>query len=203
MTDVWAAAQGKPANTGQPAGESQIADSYEEQESQLFSGGEGAGPSIINKTHRVPSKRTGIIAKAPYDRHSTNVAGKLKFWQDGQNSPVLEPINPVTGQPNRKVMDTVLVLDTDYVMSAEEAKALGRETPYEGGRRSFTAGGENLKLLRKAIETYNANPANASRKITGGKSMMGLRFTIDRVAEKPNPNGGDTIKVHEIELSQP
>jgi hypothetical protein len=203
MTDVWAAAQAQ-GNTGTaPAnGESQLAGSYEDQESQLFSGGEGAGPSIINKTHPVGTSRTGIIAKKPYDRHSTNTAGKLKFWQQGSQQPVLEPLSP-TGQTNRPVMDTVLVLDTDYVMDTAEAAALSREVPYEGGQRSFTAGGENLKLLRKAIETFNANPAHASRKITGGASMVGLRFTINRVGQKPNPNGGDTIKIHEIVLSLP
>lgn len=202
QTDPWAAASATatPASNGNS---SQLADSYEDQESQLFSGGEGAGPSIINKTHPVGTIRTGIIAKKPFDRQSTNTKGELKYWQQGEQQPVTNPIDPRTNQPNRKVMDTVVVLDTEYVMDAAEAAALGRDVPFEGGQRSFTAGGENLKLLRDAIKAFNANPAHAARKITGGAAMVGLRFTINRVAQKPNPHGGDPIKVHELTLSLP
>ncbi len=204
--DVWAAAANKAQATSgqQNSGESQLADGgYAESESQLFNDSTGAGPSIINKTHKVGTKRTGIIAEKPYDRQSTNVAGKPKFWQDGSNKPVLDAVNPLTGQPNRKVMDTILVLDTDYVMDAAEARAINRDAPFEGGRRSYTAGGEKLKLLKAAMKAFNESPAaNKGKPISSGADMVGLRFTVERVGEKPNPNGGESIKIEELSLSR-
>lgn len=198
QTDPWAAAQAQttPSTPAAQNGGSGLAEGYSSPESQLFSGGGGAGPSIINKTHAVGTVRTGIIAQAPYDRQSTTMKGELKFWQEGGSKPVLEPVDSRTGQPNRRVMDTVLVLDTEYAMDAAEAAALGRDTPFEGGRRSFTAGGETLKLLREAIRDANKRGV----RITCDEDMVGKRFTIKRVGQKPNPHGGDPIKIHEVRI---
>jgi hypothetical protein len=198
--DPWAAAQSAsaPGNTATaPTGESQLAGSYGQEESQLFkSGGDQAGPSIINKMHGVGTRRTGIIIKPPYDRHSTNTKGELKFWQQGSQKPVTNAVNPITAQPNRAVMDTVLVLDTEYTMDATEAAAINREVPFEGGQRSFTAGGEKLKQLHKAIEKANERGVS----ITKGADMVGKRFIVEVTALKPNPNGGDPIKVLDIRI---
>lgn len=202
MSDPWAAAQQQTAapaaqQSGSDSGESsQLADNYAGQPSQLFSGNQGAGPSIINSTHKVGTKRTGIVAKPPYDRHSTNQAGKLRYWQDGQNSPVLDAINPATGQRNRPVKDTVVVLDTDYTMDAVEAQAIGRDVPFEGGRRSLILAGRDLKAFLKELEAKAQQLG-----ITCDADLVGKRVTVHRVAEKPNPNGGHTIKIHEYEIS--
>jgi ribosomal protein S16 len=197
MSDPWAAAQSasSPASTA-PAGESQLADSYGQEESQLFSGGgEGAGPSLFNKTHPVGTERTGIIVKPPYDRHSTNMKGELKYWQQGEKQPVTNAVNPATGQPNRPVMDTVIVLDTEYQMDAAEAAALGREAPYEGGQRSDTIS-KDMKLVMEAI----ADAVKRGVQITKGADMVGKRYTKKRVSQKPNPHGGDPIKEHSYRI---
>jgi hypothetical protein len=197
MSDPWAAAQSatSPASSA-PAGDSQLADSYGQEESQLFNfGGEGAGPSLFNKTHPVGTERTGIIVKAPYDRHSTNMKGEPKYWQQGEKRPVTAAVNPLTGQPNRPAMDTVIVLDTEYQMDAAEAVALNRETPFEGGRRSVTIS-TDMKLVKAAIE--DARVRNIT--INGGADLVGKRLTVKRVSQKPNPNGGDPIKEHSYRI---
>lgn len=201
MSDPWAAAQsaGSPASTATaPTGESQLAGSYGQEESQLFNAGsETAGPSIINKTHGVGVERTGIIDKAPYDRNSTNMKGEPQFWQQGEKQPVTAAINPLTNQPNRPVRDTVLVLDTEYEMDASEAAQLNRETPFEGGRRSYTAkDGAGVKQLKAAI----ADACERGVQINSGKDMIGKRFTIVTTALKPNPHGGDPIKVRDLRI---
>lgn len=197
--DAWAAADAASRGaTANGDGQSQLADGYQPAASQLFSGGDGAGPSLMNQTHAVGTERSGTIVKAPYDRHSTNMAGKLKYWQDGQNKPVLEAVNPTTGQPNRKVWDTVIVLDTDYVMSAEEAKTIGREAPFEGGRRCVILAGADLKAFKKAME----DAATRGIRLTSDADFEGLKLTVNRVSEKPNPNGGHSIKEHAFRLDR-
>ena len=195
--DPWAEADAATSGAStQNGGGSQLGESYAGKPSQLFSGGEGAGPSILNKTHKIGTTRTGIIAKPTYDRQSTNQKGEKRYWQDGQNSPVTDAVNPITHQPNRPVWDTVVVLDTDYVMSAEEAKAVNRETPYEGGQRSLILSGDDLKKFRIAVKKVAGKLG-----ITCDEDMVGKRVTVTRAAEKPNPNGGDSIKIHEFEIS--
>jgi hypothetical protein len=198
MSDPWAAAQsaGSPASTTTaPTGESQLADSYDAPSSLFAPGGEGAGPSLFNKTHPVGTERTGIIARAPYDRHSTNMKGELKYWQQGEKQPVTNAFHPVTNQPNRPCMDTVIVLDTEYVMNAAEAGALGREAPFEGGRRSVTIS-TDMKLVKDAI----ADAVNRGVPIRGDADMVGKRLTVMRVNQRPNPHGGDPIKEHSYRI---
>jgi hypothetical protein len=192
MSDPWAAAQsaGTPASTT-PVGDSQLADSYDSPSSLFAPGGEGAGPSLFNKTHPVGTERTGIIAKAPYDRHSTNMKGELKYWQQGEKKPVTNAFHPVTNQPNRPAMDTVIVLDTEYQMDAAEAAALGREEPFEGGRRSVTVS-TDMKLVKEAI----ADAIKRGMTIRGDADLEGKRLTVKRVSQRPNPHGGDPIKEH-------
>lgn len=159
--------------------------------SRLF-GAEGGAPSLFNKTHAVGTERTGIITKAPYDQQRTKMgSGEPLFWQAGEKQPVTAPANPHTGQPNRPVNDTVIELDTEYVMDQAEATALNRETPYEGGeRRDFV--GRELKAFKEAIKDAVARGI----RLTCDDDMVGKRLTKKRVATKPNPHGGDPIKVH-------
>jgi hypothetical protein len=196
--DVWAAASAQQATapssaaTEAPA-ESNLDGAYAEEESQLFSSGGGAGPSILNKTHYVGTVRTGIITKAPYDVQSRDINGKPKFWQVGSPAPVTDAVNPITNKPNRPVMDTVLALQTEYRMDGNERAAINRDDSFEDeGQRSFSAGGRHLKTLRDAI---------GKAKITSGAQMVGKRFTVKRAGKVPNPNGNDSW-VLEITISE-
>lgn len=196
--DPWAAADNATiGQNGGSGGQSQMADSYAGQPSQLFSGGDGAGPSILNKTHPIGTERVGIIAKPPYDRHSTNMEGKLKYWQDGKDAPVLDAVNPATRDNNRKVLDTIVVLDTDYVMDAAEAKATGREQPFEGGQRSLILSGKELKKFKAEIGRVAQDLG-----IRSDKDLVGLQVRVKRVSEEPNPKGGPTIKHHEFRIEK-
>lgn len=194
--DPWAAAQ-----KTEPAEEaSSLAEGFD-QPSQLFAGGgEGIGPSLFNKTHPVGTERTGIIAKPTFDRQSSNIKGVPVYWPKGRGGkPTTEPRDPATNEPNRPVMDTVIVLDTEYTMDAAEAQALQREEPFEGGRRSrIIARKEDKDKLIAAIQDYNRrNPKNP---ITKDGDMVGKRFTDKRVATRVNPEGGDPIKIHEFRI---
>lgn len=197
--DVWATAGQTPASTPMTDQASDLADSYADEPSGLFGGGEGAGPSLLNKTHPVGTSRTGIVTKPPTSRHSTTVKGEPKYWQEGSNKPVTDAVNPITGKPNRPVKDTVIALDTEYEMTADEAMALNREEPYAGTNRSITLSGDKLKAFKKAMFAYNA--ANPAAPLTSDRDLVGKRITETRVAQKPNPNGGDPIKIHEYEIT--
>jgi hypothetical protein len=188
--DPWAAAQ---ASTSE--GESQVGAAYapaEDQESQLFSN-TVASPSVFNKTHGIGTERTGIITKKPYDRQDVDFNTKSpKFFlqtpelRDGKLRKVgSTPVDAATGKPNQPVMSTFLELDTEYVMDAAEAAAVGRETPYEGTDRVFVAGGADLKVLKKAIE----EAGQRGIRITKGADLVGLRFTAKRTGQTPNAGG--------------
>ncbi len=190
--DPWAAAQAS-MNSGQQAATESQAVPEVEQESQLFSGG-AVAPSLANKTHRIGSERTGIITKAPYDKQKVDFNTKKPlFWSDSENKP--KPIDD-GGNPQRKVMDTFIEVMTDYVMDAAEASETGREAPYEGGERVFVAGGQTLKVLRKAIETANASGV----RIAKGSDLVGKRLTYRRTGQKPNP-GGSPSWIEEITIT--
>lgn len=184
--DPWAAAQASTATATQDAPQSS-SDLYPSQgeESQLFSGGSVA-PSLFNKLHPLGTERTGIITKAPYDRQKVDYTSKRPlFWDEQERKPYDQPVNRVTGKPNRAVMDTFLELSTDYTMDAAEAAAVGREAPYEGNERVFVAGGRDLKKLRAAIEDANKRGI----RITSGADMVGKRLRVKRVGQIPNPTG--------------
>lgn len=206
MTDPWQAAHNAqaqsngtpPPSVPQTEAATGLAGAYADQPSGIFAGSGGAGPSLMNKTHPVGTSRTGIVAKPPYLRQSTNQKGEPKFWQQGSNQPVTNAVD-AAGQPNRKVMDTIVELDTEYQMDAQEAAMLNREAPFEGGRRSITLAGDKLKAFIKAVQAYNASHPTAP--ITGDPDMVGKRVTETRVATKPNPNGGDPIKIHEYQIA--
>jgi len=192
MTDVWseadAAAQGQA-----PQGESRQS-AYGAGPSRLF-GNEGGAPSLFNKSHPVGTERSGIITKAPYDQQRTSMKGEPLFWVAGEKSPKPVAVDPNTGQRNRPVMDTVIEIDTEYTMDAAEAALLNRDTPYEGtARRVFV--GKELKAFKDAIGKAVA----AGVPLTCDEDMVGKRVIVKRVGQKPNPNGGDPIKIHEFRI---
>lgn len=188
MTDVWAEADAASQGQAQQ-GESRQA-AYGSGPSRLF-GNEGGAPSLMNKSHPVGTKRSGIVTKAPYDQQRTNMKGELLFWVAGQKSPQPVAVDPNTGQKNRPVMDTVVEIDTEYTMDQAEALALNRDTPYEGGARRVFVGKE-LKAFKEAIGAA----VKAGVPLTCDEDMVGKRLTVHRVSQKPNPNGGDSIKIH-------
>ncbi len=196
MTDAWAAAQAQMNNGGQAdAGQSERQDAYQQQGSRLF-GGEAGPPSLFNKTHPVGTKRGGRITKAPYDQQRTKMnSGEPLFWQQGTKSPVTDAVNPVTGAKNRPVNDTVIELETGYVMDANEAAMTNREEAYEGGaRRDFV--GKEIAAFKEAMKDAIARGI----KLTCDADMVGLWVLKERIGTKPNPNGGDPIKIHRYEI---
>lgn len=179
--DPWAAAQKTT-----PAEESQVAEEYTGgQESQLFSGGLGGGPSIFTKEHRVGDWVYGVITGEPFDRQSTDIAGNLRYWSEqGRGA------QPTTTKTPWPIMDTVLPLSTDYRFSAAELKQ--REMDEDTGDRAFYAGGEALKALRKAIKEAG---------VKSGKQMVGMKFAAQRSGTRPTGKGNDAW-LYEVKLNR-
>jgi hypothetical protein len=194
VTDPWATTQNTSTTAPQSGGESSnLAESFAGEGSQLFGGG-GRPTSLFNQTHLLGSERTGIITTAPYDVHSTDYnTKKPKYWGTDRK-PVLVSTDPATGEKLRPVKDTVIELDTEYRQSQEEATALGKDfNPNDDGARAATISGQDLKTLRKEIGRLG---------IRSEAEMVGLRFTMKRAAQKPNP-GGRPSWINEITLSRP
>lgn len=185
MTDVWADADKQNQDSRQGAYAAPAAGP-----SRLF-GAEGGAPSLFNKSHPVGTERTGIITKKPYDQQRTKMgSGEPLFWQPG-NKLGTDAVNATTGQPNRPVLDTVIEVETDYAMDAQEAGLLNRDESYEGGDRRIFVGKE-IKAFKDAIK----DAVQRGVQLTSDADMVGKRITQKRVSTKPNPHGGDPIKVH-------
>lgn len=194
MTDPWSTTQNTSTTAPQGGeGGSNLAESFAGEGSQLFGGG-GRPTSLFNKTHQLGTERTGIITAAPYDVHSTDFnTKKPKYW-GADRKPVLEALDPNTGEKLRPVKDTVIELDTEYRQSQQEATALGKDfNPNDDGARAATISGQDLKTLRKEIGRLG---------IRSEAEMVGLRFTMKRAGQKPNP-GANPSWVNEITLSRP
>lgn len=192
MTDVWADADA--ASQGSTGTRQDAYSTPAAGPSRLF-GAEGGAPSLFNKSHPVGTERTGIITKAPYDQQRTKMgSGEPLFWQPG-NKLGTDAVNPTTGQPNRPVHDTIVEVETDYAMDAQEAGLLNRDEPYEGGdRRVFV--GKEIKAFKDAIK----DAVKRGVQLTSDEDMVGKRLTQKRVSTKPNPHGGDPIKVHTFRI---
>jgi hypothetical protein len=181
--DPWASAQ---ASTKQPIDhpQSNLTGDFEP-ESQLFGGGQGAGPSVFTKDHKVGDVVEGTITAAPFDRQSTDIAGNLRYWTEkGRGA------QPTTSQTPWPIMDTVVPLSTEYRFSAEELKK--REMDEDDGTRAFYAGGEALKALRAAVK---------EARITSGSQMVGMKFRAKRSGTKPTNKGNDAW-LYEVHLSR-
>lgn len=213
QNDPWAAAampQGNPATPTPAAGNiatppaDSLAGAYDTappEDSSLLFGAEGSSmPSLFNKTHFMGTERTGIIAKAPYDKHDTDYTTKeLKYWNDGKipdaegkvKMTTTHATDPRTGKPNRPVMACHVELTTDYRQTLDEWVALERPaddfdpTRDEGNRDFVLSTKLALDAFRDAIKVANAN----GRAIRGSADLVGKRLTAKRVGKKPNVTG--------------
>lgn len=199
QNDPWAAAASPQAQPAQfdaqrqePA--SSLAASYTPapgSASLLFAG--GAAPSLFNKTHPLGTVRTGIITKAPYDRHDQDFNAKLpKYWSTSRvngKATTTDAIDVPTGQPNRPVMSTHIELDTDYCMDVNECVAVSRDVAFaqqDDGKRVFVVTGkQGFQAFREAIGQAIATGVS----ITKDEDLVGLRLTVKRVGQTPNPGG--------------
>lgn len=128
-------------------------------------------PSFFSKQHDVGAERTGIIKDLPFQRHSRTFVedgvGKLKYWQDGADRPVTNPVNLATGKPNRPCMDTVIPLSTDY---RDRTDVLDPDD----GSRGWTLSGNDLKAFREAIK---------KAKVPNMAALVGKRITAKRTGK--------------------
>lgn len=171
------------------------------EKSQLF-GGSVLPSSLMNKSHALGTERSGRITVAPRDTHSRDFNSKQpKYWA---NTPVIgangkpskitsNPIDHVTGEKLRPVLDTVIELDTEYRFDAAESAAIGRDPNLpDDGSRAFYASGDDLKQLKAEIRRLG---------VTSEAEMVGLVLTVKRAGQKPNP-GGYPSWINKITLSR-
>lgn len=205
--DPWAAAmapqtqaaqggQGQSAQGGEGGSQaSSLAGAYQAAPagpSRLFTQG-SAAPSLLNKTHYLGTERTGIIAKAPADKHDQDFTEKKpKYWSTskvGGKAFTTDATDAPTGQPNRPVMVTHIELDTDYRMDAQELAAVGRDPQSLGqddGKRVYVVGNKwEYKAFGEAIK----RAATAGIVIAKDEDLVGLRLTVRRSRQQPNPTG--------------
>jgi len=185
QTDPWAAtAQGNGQPATQPQQDSLMP--AKPDFDPLF--GSGPMPSLFNKTHAVGQKLAGVIKDEPYDVQKRQYGtGKPMFWApDGEMTE-----KPTTaGQPNRPVMDTVVPLDTQYRLTAQELADKGMQD--DDGTRGWYCGGNDLKALRAAIRKSGAR----SR-----ADLVGLRLTVWRSGQVPSGKGNPSW-TYEAELTR-
>lgn len=207
MTDVqndpWAAAAATPtpqANApqggqGQSTEGSSLAGAYAPAQagpSRLFAQ-TAAAPSLFNKTHLLGTVRTGLISKAPADKHDQDYTEKKpKYWSASKENGKAFTTNPIdgpTGQPNRPVMVTHIELETDYRMDAGEADAVGRDVASisnDDGKRVYVVGNKwEYKAFKDAIE----QAIKSGIEVTKDEDLVGLRLTVKRSRKQPNPTG--------------
>jgi hypothetical protein len=190
-----------PAQQYIPDTSGNLTESFVGQGSQLFSG-PVMPSSLFNKTHGLGTSRTGKITVAPYDVQSRDFRSKLpKFWA---NTPVIVDGKPrkvttnthdhVTGEALRPVLDTMVILATEYRFDAAECAAIERDAtlPDDGTRAAYVSG-DDLKQLKSEIRRIGG--------IRSEEDMVGLTFTMTRVGQKPNP-GANPSWINKIELSR-
>lgn len=215
VNDPWAAAQvAQPAQSGQEQQNSQqgssLAGSYtapQASPSRLFAQ-PAAAPSLFNKTHYLGTERTGIITKAPFDQQQQDFNEKKpKYWSTskvGGKAFTTDPIDAPTGQPNRPAMGTHIELSTDYRMTVQEIQAIGgnRDVSFantDDGKRVYVVSNKyEYDAFRKAIAAAIA----AGIPITKDDDLVGLRLTIKRARQQPNP-GGNASWDPDISLTRP
>lgn len=148
-------------------------------------------PSLFNKTHGVGTERSGIITKAPEDRQSRffkeGGVGPLKFW--GLDGKPTEDAVGLGGKPNRPVMDTVFVLDTEYRMSEAELAEAGMDE--DNGQRGVFAGGDLLKAIKSALKESGARKR---------ADLVGARLTLKRAGKATKGNFKAWVWTASVEL---
>lgn len=219
QNDPWAAAQAytapqqAPQTYAPPAGQqygggeggsqaSSLAGSFAPQPgsgSQLFAPQGESLPALFTLTHAPGTEFRGKILSAPRDVQSTSyprTPGDPRlplFWTtdpQGKRVPGPAPIDPITGKPNDKVMDTVVELQTDARLTPEERARTGRQDYQDDGRRIWQISGSkrpkghelgkptnSMRALLDAIEIA----VKSGIKITDEESMVGLYLTVKRV----------------------
>lgn len=191
-------AQAQPVQAQDTSGN--LTDAFTDK-SQLF-GGPTMAPSLVNKTHGLGSVRYGVIKAAPYDvqardfntkepkfflKTPVNVNGKIH-----KVGPIA--VDPTTGQPNDKVLDTVIPLDTEYRFTEAESAAVGRDHSIpDDGERAFYLSGDTLKQFKSEMRRIGG--------ISSTEDLVGLKFMVERVGQKPNP-GGNPSWVTKLTLSR-
>lgn len=168
-----------------------INDVLPDEEFDALFGGEKL-PSLFNKLHGTGAERSGIIVKAPEDRQSRffkeGGVGPLKFW--GKDGKPTEDATGLDGRPNRPVMDTVFVLDTEYRMSAAEMDEAGMDE--DSGQRGVFAGGDLLKAIKGAIKESGARKRS---------DLVGARLTLKRAGKATKGNFKAWIWNAKLELN--
>jgi hypothetical protein len=193
------AAPQSPAPAQQPAAEaSNLAGSFAGPSSQLF-GGVNLPPVPAEQVPPVGDGAHRHHHAAPYDVHSRDFnSKKAKYWPesplpDGKKIS-FEPLDHITGQPLRKVLDTVIELATDYRFDAAESAALARDPNLpDDGSRAFYVSGDDLKQIRREIARLGG--------IQDEKGMIGLRLTVKRVGQKPN-QGANPSWINTVTLAR-
>lgn len=195
MTNAFAEAAARAAGqSSTPAPSENLGESFTGQDSQLF-GGASLAPSLMNKSHPLGSKRSGVISAAPYDVHSRDFnTKKPKYWAiSGDRKISLEPVDAQTGEKLRPVKDTVIPMTTDYRYDAAESSAIGRDpNASDDGSRAFYASGDDLKQLRAEIGRL---------KLRSAEEMIGLTLTVERSGQKQNP-GANPSWINKVTLSK-
>lgn len=205
-----AAAAAQPAQYNQPqtytpppadAGSNLI--DPQPEKSQLF-GGAVLPSSLLNKTHGLGTERHGRITVPPKDTHSRDYTTKQpKYWAvspvtgpNGRPSKITtNPVDHITGEKLRPVLDTVIELDTDYRFDAAECAAIGRDPNLpDDGSRAFYASGDDIKQLKAEIRRIGG--------ITSEADMVGLTLSVTRAGQKPNPGGAMPSWINKITLSR-
>lgn len=186
MTDAFTAAAeaAKVAAQAQHSTQSSIMDEAEDNDgnggSSLF-GGEKL-PGLFNKFVMPNTERTGIIVKPPRDRHSRDMDGNLKYWDETTKK-------VVTHDTGRKLYDTVIVLQTEYRFTPQEIADMNidpLDVEDDKGLRGVWASGDLKAAIMKAIRQARIT------KDMGEKALVGMRLTLDRGKKVPIPGTNKT-----------
>lgn len=175
MSDAFAAAAAKVNETAAPAGNGSTGLTDPEDGGSSLFGGEKLY-SLLNKFVMPGQTVTGIITKAPVDRQSRGVDGKLKFW-DAQKE---EVTSVDTGRP---LKDTVIVLQTEYRLTAQDIADRNidpLDVEDDKGLRGVFANGDLKAAIMRACK---------AARVRSEKEMVGMRLTITRGKKIPIGNG--------------
>jgi len=186
--DAWAAAQTSPqsnaAAAGSAAGASLMPQGGELGGGSLFGGGKRR-PGLFNRTHFKGTERTGVIRDIK-DVHASfhpNEGGGLKYWPAGQSGKGVKPTGNdvgMDGKPNRPVMDTVFILDTEYRLSPAEVSMLEFDAEAASGDEGERGWVVDIRATQEAIKVYNAS---APQPINNPAALIGKRITVRRLMD--------------------
>lgn len=207
MTDPWAAASAAQQGNAAPAGSSVMPEQAAQNGSglgggALFGGGGKRIPSLFNASHGKGTQRGGVIVdiKDVHSRTHSREGSQLRYWENTTRnqkgiSPVTDAVSRVNGQANDPVMDVHIILDTEYRMSENECKVIGRDPATiaeDDGQRVYVV--NDQRGFAEAINTFNKDGGN----VTSPQGLIGLRLDSIRMAE-PRDKG----QAYPVKLSKP